>query len=65
MKKLLWILVLGLLLSGNVFSKTISSYEDLDLTSKPKNGFIDLNDDINGLGISINDEYKSNFKIIE
>jgi len=36
MKKLLGILVLGLLLSGNAFSKTISSYEDLDLTSKPK-----------------------------
>ena len=32
---------------------------------KPKNGFIDLNDNVNGLGISINDEYKSNFKIIE
>jgi hypothetical protein len=29
------ILALGLLLSGNAFSKTISSYEDLDLTSKP------------------------------
>ena len=36
MKKLLGILVLGLLLSGNAFSKTINSYEDLDLTSKPK-----------------------------
>ena len=36
MKKLLGILVLGLLLNGNAFSKTISSYEDLDLTSKPK-----------------------------
>ena len=36
MKKLLGIVVLGLLLSGNAFSKTISSYEDLDLTSKPK-----------------------------
>ncbi len=36
MKKLLGILVLGLLLNGNAFSKTISGYEDLDLTSKPK-----------------------------
>jgi len=36
MKKFLGIVVLGLLLSGNAFSKTISSYEDLDLTSKPK-----------------------------
>ena len=36
MKKFLGILVLGLLLNGNAFSKTISSYEDLDLTSKPK-----------------------------
>ena len=36
MKKLLEIVVLGLLLSGSAFSKTISSYEDLDLTSKPK-----------------------------
>ena len=36
MKKLLGIVVLGLLLNGNAFSKTISSYEDLDLTSKPK-----------------------------
>ena len=35
MKKLLGIVVLGLLLNGNAFSKTISSYEDLDLTSKP------------------------------
>jgi len=37
MKKLLGIVVLGLLLNGNAFSKTISSYEDLDLISKPKN----------------------------
>ena len=36
MKKLLGIVVLGLLLNGNAFSKTISSYEDLDLTSKPR-----------------------------
>ena len=35
MKKLFGIVVLGLLLNGNAFSKTISSYEDLDLTSKP------------------------------
>ena len=35
MKKLLVIVVLGLLLHGNALSKTISSYEDLDLTSKP------------------------------
>ena len=32
---------------------------------EPKNGFIDLNDNIPGLGIAINDKYKSNFKIIE
>jgi len=30
-------MALGLLLSGNAFSKTISSYEDLDFISKPKN----------------------------
>ena len=36
MKKAIAIIILGLLLSGNAFSKTISSYEDLDLTSKPK-----------------------------
>ena len=36
MKKLLGIVVLGLLWSGSAFSKTINSYEDLDLTSKPK-----------------------------
>tara|TARA_B110000977_G_C10676817_1_gene337899 strand:- start:356 stop:511 length:156 start_codon:yes stop_codon:yes gene_type:complete len=30
MKKLLVIAILGLLLSGNAFSKTISSYEDLE-----------------------------------
>ena len=36
MKKLLVIVVLALLLNGNAFSKTISSYEDLDLISKPK-----------------------------
>ena len=35
MKKLLGILVIGLLLNGNAFAKKISSYEDLDLTSKP------------------------------
>ena len=29
-------MVLALLLNGNAFSKTISSYEDLDLISKPK-----------------------------
>ena len=29
-------IVLGLFLSENVFAKTINSYEDLDLTSKPK-----------------------------
>ena len=40
MKKLLGIVVLGLLLNGNAFSKTISSYEDLDLTSKPKKAII-------------------------
>ena len=31
---------------------------------EPKNGFIDLNDDIPGLGISINEKYKSDFEII-
>ena len=36
MKKLLGIVVLVLLWSGSAFSKTINSYEDLDLTSKPK-----------------------------
>ena len=36
MKKFLWIVVISLLLSGNAFSKKINSYEDLDLTSKPK-----------------------------
>jgi len=36
MKNILWIIVLGLLLNGNAFSKKISSYEDLDLTSKPR-----------------------------
>ena len=36
MKKILWIVVLGLLLNGNAFAKKISSYEDLDLTSKPR-----------------------------
>ena len=35
MRNFLVILALGLLLSENAFSKTISSYEDLDLTSKP------------------------------
>ena len=36
MKKILGIVVLVLLWSGSAFSKTINSYEDLDLTSKPK-----------------------------
>ena len=36
MKKILCIVVLSLLLNGNAFAKKISSYEDLDLTSKPK-----------------------------
>ena len=31
---------------------------------EPKNGFIDLNDNIPGLGISINEKYKSDFKIL-
>ena len=31
---------------------------------EPKNGFIDLNDYIPGLGISINEKYKSDFEII-
>ena len=30
----------------------------------PKNGFIDLDDNIPGLGISINEKYKSDFKIV-
>jgi len=34
--KFLGILVLGLLLNGNAFAEKISSYEDLDLTSKPR-----------------------------
>jgi L-alanine-DL-glutamate epimerase-like enolase superfamily enzyme len=32
---------------------------------KPKQGFIDLNDDIPGLGLNITDKYKSDFKIIK
>jgi len=32
---------------------------------KPEQGFIDLNDDIPGLGLKITDKYKSDFKIIE
>ena len=32
---------------------------------EPKNGFIDLDDNIPGLGISINEKYKSDFKIVE
>jgi len=36
MKNFLVIVVLGLLLNGNVVAKKISSYDDLDLTSKPK-----------------------------
>jgi hypothetical protein len=31
---------------------------------KPKNGFIDLDDDIPGLGLSITDKYKSEFNIM-
>ena len=36
MKKILVIAILGLLSSGNAFSKTISSCEDIDFTSKSK-----------------------------
>ena len=36
MKNFLIIVVLGLLLNGNAVAKKISSYENLDLTSKPK-----------------------------
>ena len=36
MKKILVIAISGLLSSGNAFSKTISSYEDIDFTSKSK-----------------------------
>ena len=32
---------------------------------KPEQGFIDLNDDIPGLGLKITDKYKSDFKIIK
>ena len=32
---------------------------------EPKNGFINLEDNVPGLGISINEKYKSDFKIIE
>ena len=32
---------------------------------EPKNGFIDLDDNVPGLGISINEKYKSEFKILE
>ena len=36
MKKILVIVILGLLSSGNAFCKTISSYVDIDFTSKSK-----------------------------
>ena len=32
---------------------------------EPKNGFINLDDNVPGLGISINEEYKDDFKIVE
>ena len=32
---------------------------------EPKNGFINLDDNTPGLGISINEKYKSDFKILE
>ena len=32
---------------------------------EPKNGFINLDDNTPGLGISINEKYKSDFKIVE
>ena len=31
---------------------------------KPKNGFIDLNDNLPGFGITISDKFKSNFDVI-
>ena len=34
-------------------------------SGKTEQGFIDLNDDISGLGLNITDKYKSDFKIIE
>ena len=36
MKKILVIVFLGLLLNGNAIAKKLTSYDDLDLTSKPK-----------------------------
>ena len=36
MKKILVILFFGLLLNGNAIAKKLTSYDDLDLTSKPK-----------------------------
>ncbi len=32
---------------------------------KPKDGFINLDDNVPGLGISINDEFKSSFEVVE
>ena len=32
---------------------------------EPKDGFIDLDDDKPGLGLTITDKFKSDFKIIE
>ena len=32
---------------------------------EPKNGFINLDDNVPGLGISINEKFKSNFEIVE
>ena len=33
--------------------------------TEPKNGYINLDDNTPGLGISINEKYKSDFKISE
>ena len=40
-------------------------YYILEGDPKPEQGFIDLNDDIPGLGLNITDKYKSDFKIIK
>jgi len=32
---------------------------------EPQNGFINLDDNMPGLGISINEKYKKDFKVIE
>ena len=39
-------------------------YYLFDGEPKPKNGFIDLNDNLPGFGITISDKFKSNFDVI-